>query len=361
MPRISTTRLFAVAFATVLSLALGGFAYASFAAGPLAFVYGPGNAPCERTKTSVPAGEQGTAFSIELRNFDRAEEIAITLTFPDGRIFSPDQASALSGLITPPPPGGPFIDYTTTGGDYFNSFAPTPAWPYGCYIITAQGTYSANVATAYYVVIPGSSATNPGLTTLAIEDSVTNQSSGVQGTSVNIFGRGYPGLKPLPPIYLKQPDGTILPVPLPPGDLTTDIGTFVVPFSFSTEYQVGTYRFFVLGYNGNTVDATFNLTSLSGKASGYGSARIAVPFPSDVHQGYDFEVQGKLFEKNELVTIELIAPNGAHVTLGAVPASRMGTFTATFSIDPSLPTGKYGVVASGAKSVATTSITVVSP
>ena len=354
-------RLFVASFTLVLALVVGTFAYNTFAAGANLFVFGPTTATCARTGGSAAAGYQGNTFGIELQGFLDSEPVAISFTFPDGRVFSPTPAQladtnsllpagAINGLdgVIDMPPNFPFIFPATRGGDYYNDFVTTGRWPYGCYSFTARGLASSRQASGSFVVIPGGGPRpNSGPTTLSVQDNTTGDPSGQQGTLADIFGRGFVGQEVVS-VWITAPDGTVIDYPQ---QITSDIGSFQSTFRFSGDYPVGYYTFTALGTLSNyRVFGAFNLTSRPVTQTGFAALRVAAPYPAVGDQRSAFEVQGKRFNPSERVDIWVTLPDGSVRGLPSQFANEYGEFFADLFLDERLPTGFYQFTAKGNES-----------
>jgi hypothetical protein len=359
MLKIGRRRLFVASFTLALSLVVGVFAYNTFAAGANLFVFGPTTAPCARTGASAAAGYQGNTFGIELQGFLDSEQVAISFTFPDGRVFSPTPAQlidanslvpagAINGLdgVIDMPPNFPFVFPASRGGDYYNDFVTTGRWPYGCYTFTARGLTSSRQASGSFVLIPGGGPRpNVGPTTLSVQDNTTGDPSGQQGTLVDIFGRGFLGQEVVS-VWITAPDGTVIDYPQ---QITSDIGSFQSTFRFSGDYPVGYYTFTALGtLSGYRVFGTFNLTSRPVTQTGFAALRVVVPFGDN--QRTVFEVQGKRFNPAERVDIWMTLPDGSVRGLPSQFANEYGEFFADLYLDERLPTGFYQFTAKGSES-----------
>lgn len=364
----------ALALALALATVLGLSAYRSSAAGAgaLMYVQGPTTATCTQTGATVPAGYQGSNFGLELQQFWPNEPVSISFTFPDGRVLSPvvtgisDQNSlqspvdtlmwngvaipinGLDGVIDMPA-NFPWVSLTDGGGDYYFPFPATNKWPYGCYTFTAHGLASDRQVGASFAVIPQvGPAPDPGQASLVVEDNTTGDPSSQQGALVNIFGRGFVANE-LISIWITAPDGVVFSFPYQP--VTSDIGSFAVPFEFNANHPTGYYAFTALGnLSGYQVIARFNLTSRGSQLSGWSQLRVAYPASRNGGQGSTFEVQGKRFNPYERVDIWMTLPDNSVRGLPSQYADANGEFFADLYLDERLPTGEYDFTAKGADS-----------
>jgi hypothetical protein len=359
-------QLLGAAFAGLLALTLGLFTYSTRAAdtGRL-FVFGPASATCERTGQTATAGFQNSSFGVELQNFWAQERVAISITFPDGRVFSPSVAqladnnsllpynsagvrNGLDGVIDMPA-NVPYVQPSSVGGDYYARFTITSRWPYGCYTLTARGLGSSRQAQSSFVVTPRvGAAPNPGQATLTIQDNTTGDQSSQQGAIVNIFGRGFVA-RELISIWMTAPDGTVTPYPYQP--VSSDIGSFAETFTFNALFPTGVYKFTALGnQSGYQVIADFNLTSRPSNTSGWAQLRVAFPADTGGAQRTFFEVQGKRYNPGERVDIWMTLPDGAVRGLPSQFANEFGEFYAVLYLDERLPVGEYDFTGKGASS-----------
>lgn len=365
-----------VAIGLSLSLAtvLGFFAYRSSAAGAgaLMFVQGPIVATCEQTGQVVQGGYQGSNFGLELQQFWPNEPVSISFTFPDGRVLSPVVASisdknslqnpvtnfnyngvdipinGLDGVIDMPA-NFPWIASTDSGGDYYYPFLATNKWAYGCYTFTAHGLQSDRQVVTTFVVAPRIGPDpDPGQAVLTVEDNTTGDQSSQQGALVNIFGRGFVANEVIS-IWITAPDGVVFSFPYQP--VTSDIGSFSVPFEFNANHPTGFYAFTALGNtSGYQVITRFNLTSRASYQNGWAQLRVAFPAWRNGGQGTTFEVQGKRFSPFERVDVWMTLPDGAVRGLPSQYADANGEFFADVYLDERLPTGEYDFTAKGATS-----------
>jgi len=353
---------------TVFSL----FSYRSSAASAVIAVQGPTSATCQQTGQAVPAGYQDSNFGLELQQFWPNEPVSISFTFPDGRVLSPVVTSisdrnslqdpvtnftfngvtipinGLDGVIDMPA-NFPWISNTDIGGDFYFPFLATNKWAYGCYTFTAHGLQSNRVVVSNFVVIPRTGPEpNPGQASLIVEDNTTGDPSSQQGALVNIFGRGFVASEVIS-IWITAPDGVVFSFPYQP--ITSDIGSFSVPFEFNANHPTGIYAFTALGNaSGYQVITRFNLTSRSSSQNGWSQLRVAFPAARNGSQGTTFEVQGKRFNPFERVDIWMTLPDSAVRGLPSQYADANGEFFADIYLDERLPTGEYDFSAKGATS-----------
>jgi hypothetical protein len=370
----SSKTFVALGLTLALATVLGLFAYRSSAAnaGALMFVQGPTTAVCKQTGQAVPAGYQDSNFGLELQQFWPSEPVSISFTFPDGRVLSPvvtsindlnslqnpvttlnfnGAAIPINGLdgVIDMPANFPWISFTDVGGDYYFPFPATNKWPYGCYTFTGHGLQSNRQVTSSFVVTPKiGPAPNPGQATLIVEDNTTGDPSSQQGANVNIFGRGFVANE-LISIWITAPDGVVISFPYQP--VTSNIGSFSVPFEFNANHPTGFYSFTALGnLSGYQVISRFNLTSRGSPLSGWAQLRVAYPASRNGAQGTVFEVQGKRFNPYERIDIWMTLPDSAVRGLPSQYADANGEFFADIYLDERLPTGEYDFTAKGADS-----------
>lgn len=354
-------RRFAAGLVAALLLLITGFSFAVAAqqAMPImAILTPPGRAMCAPIKAERGAVVRGGSFAIEVQGLQSAEEVFISLVFPDGRVYSPtvaqiDGPGGLDGIADTPADAG-FTGVANSGGDYFAFFETTDKWPRGCYQITALGGQSQNVVTGHVVVQdPPAAVINAGQLALTAQNRATRQNSGPQGVTIDIFGRGFLSEETVE-LRMVQPDGTVIILDPPPVSL---VGSFQVDLVLDTDRQAGDYRFIATSGSGHTVGAAFTLVRGPIAARGFGRVRIADPFPPVVAQGDPLQLQGKNFGANEAVTCRLIQPNGAVSTVATFPANELGEFTVAIPTDQQLRTGAHTLVLESATTVTTTTFT----
>lgn len=356
-------RPFTVAFTLTLAAVLGLFAYSSSAVGTGAVIQVRGETSDTCRGSTVRAAYQDSVVSLELQQFWPGEPVYVSLTFPDGRVLSPVVTSfadinsvqpaftidgvPLNGLdgVIDMPANFPWVQSTSSGGDYAFPFPVTNRWPYGCYTFTALGAWSNRQAQATFAVRARPLTPPPASpASLVVEDNTTGDRSSQQGAFVNIFGRSFIANE-LVSIWITAPDGTVFPFPYQP--LTSDIGSFSVPFIFDANHPTGRYHFTALGtYSGYQVISTFELSSRSSPTGGFAELQAVAPSAVD---GV-IEVRGKLYWPYERVDVWLTLPDGAVRGLPSQFANDIGEFFATFTVDQRLPTGEYDITAKGAAS-----------
>nr|WP_052295000.1 hypothetical protein [Oscillochloris trichoides] len=374
MRRQRGTVFIAVGLTLALVMTFGIFAYRTSAinVGALMYVQGTTTGVCQQTGMTVPAGYQGSNFSLELQQFWPNEPVSISFTFPDGRVLSPVVTSisdnnslqdpvttlmyngveipinGLDGVIDMPA-NFPWISQTTVGGDYHYPFSVTNKWPFGCYGFTAHGLWSNRQVGTNFVILPKVEPTpNPGQATLIIEDNTTGDPSSLQGAYVNIFGRGFVANE-LISIWITAPDGVVFSFPYQP--VTSNIGSFAVPFQFNANHPIGNYGFTALGNSsGYQVIARFYLGPRTSQQTGWSQLRVAYPAARNGAQGTLFEVQGKRFNPYERVDIWMTLPDNSVRGLPSQYADANGEFFADIYLDERLPIGEYDFTAKGASS-----------
>lgn len=355
MVRSVRVRTFALLFAGVLVLVLGGVAMRSSASGARFFAFGPTNDTCKRTGMVVPAGYQDSRFGIEAQGFWDSEPVFISITFPDGRVFSPqvtgpDTANTPLGLdgIIDMPPNFPWVFAASRGGDYAFNFDTTNKWPYGCYSLTAHGAASNRDASADFVITPHIGvAPNPGAASLLIQDNTTGDPSALHGALVDLFGRGFLSQEVIS-VWITAPDGVVISYPQ---QQASDIGAFASTFRFGEQLPVGRYAFTALGTrSGYQVIAYFQMDSRPSLQSGWAQLRVSSPYTAVGRQDYTFEIQGKRFDPYERVDIWITLPDNSVRSVPSQYANEFGEFFVNTFLDERLPTGTYDFTAKGATS-----------
>jgi hypothetical protein len=352
MRRYLRSRRFAIIFATVIALTIA-ISVRNSAAAARYYVFGPTTAVCDRTGQTVSAGYQDSYFGAEAQGFWDNEPVLISFTFPDGRVFSPvvtdnfvaNTPLGLDGVLDMPP-NFPWVFFANPGGDYYSTFPTSNKWPYGCYTFTVHGIWSGREAAAEFVVTPLiGAAPDPGPTTLQIEDNTTGDPSGLQGATVDIFGRGFLAREVIS-VWITAPDGTVLDYPQ---QQASDVGSFESTFLFTELHPVGRYAFTALGtISGYQVISHFQLDSRSSTPYGWAQLRVATSASGD--QRTAFEVQGKRFDAYERVDLWVTLPDGSVRGLPSQFANDYGEFFVVLYLDERLPTGQYDVTAKGADS-----------
>lgn len=341
-------RIFGVGLLTALVLLTAGrFFVAATQSKPTITIMTLGTRTCDALNQPKPAITQSEQFVIEVRGLATSEPVAINLTFPDGRVFSPTVAQVegrggLDGIVdTPTDPG--FFGQTNAGGTYVNFFQTTSKWPHGCYKVTAQGVTSQIQASEYLVVedapIPQPEA---GPLTLEVQSHVDQQTSGEQGVTVDIAGRAFLGGEVIT-LQMIQPNGTIIDLPAPP---VSPLGTFQTSVDLSDDHQVGDHTFVATNSTQHRVSAIFTLHAKVVRTSGPVAITLTSPVAAAPVQGQSLQLQGKLFDADAQVTCRVVQPNGAIRTLRVVQANSLGEFTADLPLDRQLPTGDYTFLAS---------------
>lgn len=349
-------RIFALGFALALAALLGGFAYTSSAInrGAEMFVLASTTATSPRTGQQVPAGFQDEALALVLRQFWDDEPVYISITFPDGRVFSPRVAdgrvlppAGLDGLIDLPP-NFPWLAPASNGGDYYYSFQASKRWPYGAYTFTALGARSNRQVQAEFALIPRRDPLpNPGQATLRVEDNTTGDASGLHNGTVNIFGRGFRGQETIR-VWITAPDGSVIDYP---DQFTSDVGSFASTFVFDPRFPTGNYGFTALGLSsGYQVIARFNLGSQPANPSGWAQVRVAWRENATASQTGTFEIQGQFYEPFEQISLWATLPDGSVRGLPLQQTNQFGEFFAVVELDQRLPTGAYSFTAQGLSS-----------
>ncbi|RRR70540.1 MAG: hypothetical protein EI684_13220 [Candidatus Viridilinea halotolerans] len=349
-------RFFALGFSLVLAMVLGGFAYNSAAQnrGGELFVLGPTTASCDRTGQVATAGYQDAELGLVLRNFWDNEGVFISITFPDGRTFSPRVADGrvlppqgLDGLIDMPA-NFPWFTPTSNGGDYYFTMRASNRWPYGSYLFTARGRASNRQTQGCFVLVPRvdpAPAASPA--TLIVEDNTTGDRSGLHGATVNIFGRGFRGQERIT-VWITAPDGTVLPYP---DQFTSDVGSFASTFVFDSRFPTGEYAFTARGWASNyQVITRFRLSPQTSTPTGWAQLRVAWRANETANQNQEFELQGQFFDPLEQIRIWATLPDNSIRDLPLQQANTFGEFFAVIALDQRLPVGTYSFTARGLNS-----------
>jgi hypothetical protein len=352
MQLLRLRRLFAAGFAVAIAATLGLFAYTTSASTALTAVYTDRPATlCDRTGAPAPAVFQGGRFQLKMEQY-WTELVEVDISFPDGRLFTVPAALLLDGTldqVTNVP--GLSRANANIAGELSVLLNVPGSWPYGCYFITGRGLSSGKVSGAAMVVVPGGApAASPCGAFAAVTRVGSNEATGVQGSRVDVNGRGFRGGEPIS-IWVTAPDGTVLDFPAGPGIFADNSGDVRAAFTFDGLNPVGTYQFTILGTtSGYRVITPFTLTSPPVVQTGW--ARLSMAFPADQAdpQRSRFEVQGELFFPNERVDIWITLPDGAVRGLPSQFADNVGDFYATLFLDERLPTGFYQATAKGASS-----------
>lgn len=347
----STSRLYAPLIALALIgalLALSGPA-TSFAAAPSLTAFGTSTAPCGTGGRPVPAVQQGQAFQVRFNSFAPGA-VPVTLTFPDGRIYTPPEAALLSGLnyVTP---AIPFAVAVGGASDPLATFATLGTWPLGCYTVTAEapGVPTPRRITTQVALLAPPFQLRPGATTLLVQDSLTGEASGPQGgTGVNIIGRNIPSGATVA-LILVQPDGSriALPAPLPPPPPANH--GFTAFYLFTPIQRTGTYTLLatITAPSGEvfTNRAQFTLTAQEQPPQGNATLRVLSPINRLAPQGDTVNLQGALFTPGP-VALSLVLPGGAIVPFGTPIADAGGTINGVNIVtSPQWPTGTYTLIA----------------
>ena len=348
-------RFFATGFGLVLAAVLGMFAYTSSAGtGSELSVLASGNAICQRTGQTASAGFQEESLGLVLRQFWDDEPVYVSMTFPDGRVFSPRVADnrvepplGLDGLVDMPP-NFPWLAPISNGGDYYYTFQASNRWPYGCYTFTALGARSNRQVQGNFVLSPRTGpAPNPGLATLMVEDNTTGDPSGLHGATVDIFGRGFRAQERVD-LWITAPDGAVIDYP---SQFTSDVGSFASTFVFDSRFATGNYAFTALGKSsGYQVIARFNLASQASTPTGWAQMRVSWRPNANAAQTQQFEIQGQFFEPFEQISVWATLPDGVVRSLPLQQSNQFGEFFAVVALDQRLPTGGYSFTAQGQSS-----------
>lgn len=344
-------RIVAIGLVTILATIFGFFTYRSSAANAAElFVLGTTQSnSCGSNLTT--AGYQDEQFGLVLRQFWDNEEIVVSFTFPDGRVFSPTVADGrvsapvgLDGLVDMPT-NFPWVASVSNGGDYYYTFLASKRWPYGCYNFSAYGLRSGRQAQGGFALLPRvGAAPNAGPAVLSIEDNTTGDPSGLHGSTANIFGRGFRGQERVD-IWITAPDGAVIDYP---SQFTSDVGSFESTFVFDERFSTGRYAFTALGKSsGYQVIGYFNLASRPSQQSGWARLRVAWRYPATARQDQQFEIQGQYFDPYEQISVWATLPDGSVHGLPIQQANEFGEFYSLVGLDTRLPTGLYSFTAQG--------------
>lgn len=346
-----TYRAFGLAVALCIALASGWYVYQTMAQQPTQlFTLGLDQQKCDRTNQDERAGTQSEPIGIVLRGFYSQEPVYLSVTFPDGRVFSllpaslnpPNTPGGLDGLIDRPD-NPAYTVQTSLGGDFYQMLLPNTKWPYGCYTFNALGVNSGNRAMGFYVVKDVNElAIDPGQTSLQVVNNRTKQARGPQGSVVDVFGRGFRGSEKIA-LTLQKPDGALLELP---ASQTSPIGSFQSSLTFETIYPTGRYTF-VASDGTSSISRTFTLEPAQIKQVGWARLRIAGPEAGAIKQNVALEIQGQQFMAGEPIIIRAILPNGAIQELLVTAADENGEFVASVTLDERYPIGRYRVYAEG--------------
>jgi hypothetical protein len=347
MLRRPQVRRFGLALAIGLALITAFYAHRS-AAAAVYILRGPASDFCDRTGSQAPAAFQGSTFGSELHGFWDRETVTVTFSFPDGRIFSPDAAELLDGVVDMP------TNFTTSfqadvAGDLYFEYPTTGKWPYGCYQMTAFGNNSGQTAIGFLVVKPSGPPQAPvSPAKLAVWKNGTFEAAATHGDLVNIHGSGFLPNEQIG-VWITQPDGTVIGHPT---QVASDAGNFESTFQFTGAHQTGQYTFTAYGLVSHyQVFAPFDLRGGTSVPSGWAQLRVAFPFPAATRQnGKAIAVSGTLFSPGEAVGVWLTLPDGSVRGLPTQLADGNGDFYAVLDIDERLPVGNYKITASGVSS-----------
>lgn len=359
----SKRRLFALACTLALGLTLAIFSYGALASAAQVTIYTPqGSALCARTNTQAPAVYQTQVFLVAFDYFRvlegpaGPEQVAVDITFPDGRIFTYSASRALDGVIDMPANSPVGSLFASNGAGQLSLNVQVPgSWPYGCYTITGRGLSVPNVHTgrANFVVVPGGQpGPSGGPASLRVTRNGVDLAEATQGSIVEVDGRNFIGGE-LVSLWLTAPDGTVL--NFPPGQQVveaTPAGAFSTSFQFEGKNPVGQYIFTALGQtSGARVFASFTLRSPAVTPSGPAQLQVVVPTDRGGPQRTVFYANGSLFWPGERVDIWLTLPDGAVRGFPSTFADEIaGQFSVELGLDERLPVGFYQLTAQGANS-----------
>ena len=352
MKFLLTSRRFVVGLLAALATLTAGFSFVVAAQSkPTVAVMAPDKAVCKLTNQQANATTRGQRFAIDERGFAANEPVAISFTFPDGRVYSPavtqpgsnpavPGTTALDGIkdeITDPG----FFGQANPGGDYTSFFLTTNAWPHECYKITVQGTVS-KIQVSDYLVVKDAPLPMKGAISLDVHSHTGLTNSGEQSSAVDIFGRGFKSGEVVK-LQMIQPNGTIINLPAP---LVSTIGSFQTSVTLGIDHQVGEYTFVATSGNSQTKQGTFTLKPQAAEKRDFtAQLNISDPVPATTVQSSTLQLQGKLFQQGELVEIRLIQANGVIRTLDQIQANDLGEFTDDLTLSVQLPTGVHQLVA----------------
>ena len=346
MLRHPQARRFALVIAIALAVVTLLYARGS-AAAAIYILRGPTTDFCDRTGSQATAAYQGSIFGSELHGFWDREVVTVTFSFPDGRIFSPDAAELLDGVVDMP------TNFTTSyqsdvAGDLYFEYPTSAKWPYGCYQMTAFGNSSGQQAVGFLAIKPSGppqAAASPAK--LAAWDNGTFNAFAQHGALINLHGTGFLSNE-MVGVWITQPDGTVIGHPT---QIASDAGNFESTFQFTSVHQVGNYTFTAYGLTSHyQVFAPFELRGGTSVPSGWAQLRVAYPFPASTSQNGVVSVSGTLFSPDEPVGIWLTLPDGSVRGLPTQLADGNGDFYADIALDERLPLGTYKITASGVNS-----------
>ena len=345
-------KVFALGFVLVLTTVLSLFAFKSSAQdynqGALLFPLSTdGVARCARTGRDVPRVYQTQEFGVALRQFWDNEQVYLSIVFPDGRVFSPNAAGSLDGIVDMPP-NFPWVAVTSNGGDFYAPFTASATWPRGCYELTALGGSSNRLASGFFALdsLP-MGPMNQGRAKLTVEDNTTGDPSGLHGATVNLFGRGFAAQEDVS-VWITAPDGTVIDYPT---QFTSDVGSFASSFTFDSRFPTGRYAFTALGqWSEYQVIATFDLAAQPTTPNSYALLAVTWQQPPQNTQGEQFEIAGQFFFAFEPVVVWVTLPDNSVRTLPDQYTNIYGEFFADITFDERLPTGTYKFTAKGVNS-----------
>lgn len=332
--------------ATVLLVCLAALPSGVAAAGPAITVHGTGTAArCSTTGRPVASVIQGEAFDLSFKGFPTTS-LSLTLTFPDGRIFTPAEADKLDGIkdqvaTLAPTPASVALDPV----DAALQFTSLVTWPTGCYTIKASsGALSAEASLA---VLAKTYNAQPGSLQLSVLAKDTNEPKGKQGVIASIFGRGVPG-QPAPTLEIVQPNGAI--IALPATAIKVTASNYVAEYTFTPEHRTGVYTVVAsttaAGGASYAVQSQFELTAATFTPAG-NAALTMDPFTTLVKRDTVVSIQGRLFAPKQPLKVIVVLASGAQfdITKSGLAANESGNVSfpgLTFS--RYIPTGSFTLV-----------------
>lgn len=359
MRALSTRSGSALVFALVLALLLLAAPPPLSAAGPSLTVHGTGVARCNDSSTPVASIVQGEDLEVSFADFPGAH-VMVTLIFPDKRVFTPEEAAKLDGrynlLLGGAPDPQPLSLSPVDSSQVFQSLE---TWPTGCYAVNAESG-GLEVDTKF-VVLAKSFPPQPGNLQLNVQTQGTYQPKGAQGETISIFGRGIPD-RPLPRLYLVQPNGSI--ICLPPVSPVANSGNFTASYTFEPSDRTGVYTFVAVDTTPNgpmsspnastySVSAQFELkappSGLETRAPINRAVLTLDPFTTLVERDQRIVFQGRRFGPTAAVEVFLVLPDGARFLLnpqGGLGADPSGNVTFSLrSFSRYFPSGSYKLLA----------------
>lgn len=346
---------------------------------PSLTIFGAGVDWCTANGRPVAAGPQGSTFQLSLANFP-AGGGTITITLPDGRVFSLAEATAPG--FPPLTPAFPAVAGVPANPaavvfsqvDASLQLPTTLTWPTGSYTVNVAsvippptGTPSAQAlrTTAQFCLLPAGFPAQPANLQLTVQATGTIVPSATQPLipapplTVTVFGRGTVGtIAPGVPdvsLWVIQPDGATYPLPVPAASASPGGFGYAGPLPLPPGALPGTYTFVATTPAGPLAGATastraqFTLGAPAGAARG-NAVLVMSPFTTIVNRGAQvasnptLTVQGRNFgvPTTTALTPVLVLPNGARLAGAALAPDASGNLLIPpFQLNRSYPTGVY--------------------